>query len=307
MDSMEGAMSDSSNTRPDGHSSPATRITITGAAGNIGRMLRSGLARPARVLRLVDVAELAPAGEGEQVALVHGSVTDMAVMEKACQDAAAVIHLGGHSREVPWRQILEVNIGGTYTVFEAARRQGVPRVIFASSAHAVGYTPQTSAEAPDWLYPRPDTNYGVGKVAGEAIGSLYADRYGMDVVCIRLGVCFFSPGHSVMLGSWLSPDDCVRLFDACLTFDKPGFRIVWGVSANTRRSLSLTEAQQIGYQPRDDSEQFADDLFAEHGEPAPHDPALRHIGLTWCLPDYDIARHEAADTPDAEEPAVSPD
>jgi uronate dehydrogenase len=259
-------------------------------------MLRAGLARPARVLRLVDVAEMTPAGEGERVELVHGSVTDMATMERACRDADAVIHLGGHSVETSWQQVLEVGIGGTYTVFEAARRQGTPRVIFASSSHAVGYAPQTSTEAPDWLYPRPDTNYGVGKVAGEAIGSLYADRYGMDVICIRMGVCFFSPGHPMMLASWLSPDDCVRLFDACITHENPGFRIIWGVSANTRRSLSLVEAQKMGYQPRDDSERFADALIAEHGDLVPDDPALGHLGLNWCGPEHDTARQEASDS-----------
>jgi uronate dehydrogenase len=275
-----------------------TRILITGAAGNIGQMVRPRLARPDRVLRLLDTAELAPPGEGEHVELVHGSVTDMAMMERACQDADAVIHLGGLSREAPWQQILEVNIGGTYTVFEAARRQRVPRVIFASSIHAVGYTPRTSAAAPDWLRPRPDTNYGVGKVAGEAIGSLYADRYGMDVICIRMGACFDSPGHPTMLGSWLSPDDCARLLDACLTVDKPGFRIVWGVSANTRRSLSLAEAGKLGYQPRDDSEVFAERHATRYGDPDPDDPALRHLGAAWCLPEFDTARREAAETPE---------
>jgi len=286
-------VSDGRSASPPSPTDAAMRILVTGAAGNIGRMLRPGIARPDRILRLLDTAELASADEGERVELVQGSVTDAAVMERACQDADAVIHLGGLSREAPWQQILEVNIGGTYTVFEAARRQGVPRVIFASSTHAVGYTPRTPTSAPDWLYPRPDTNYGVGKVAGEAIGSLYADRYGMDVICIRMGVCFGSPGHPTMLGSWLSPDDCARLLDACLTVERPGFRIVWGVSANTRRSFSLVEAGKLGYQPRDDSEAFVERQIAKYGEPAPDDPALRHLGGPWCLPEFDTARHEA--------------
>ena len=204
----------------------------------------------------------------------------------------AIIHLAGHSKEQPWQQILEVNIGGTYTVFEAARRRNVQRVIFASSTHAVGYTPLSGAEAPDYLYPRPDTNYGVGKIAGEAIGSLYADRYGMDVICIRLGASFSRPGYPRTLGRWLSPDDCARLLDACLTVANPGFRLVWGVSANTRRLLSLTEASRLGYQPQDDSEQFADDLVTEHGEPAADDPALHFVGGDWLGPEFDTARNE---------------
>jgi uronate dehydrogenase len=233
-----------------------------------------------------------PAGDGDLVELVDGTVTDMATMEQACRGVDAVIHLAGHTTEQSWEQIAEVNIGGTYTVFEAARRQHVPRVIFASSTHAVGYAPLDDHEAPDWTYPRPDTHYGVGKVAGEAIGSLYADRYGMNVICVRIGVCYGNPGHPTKLGRWISHDDCARLFDACLTAPDPGFRIVWGVSANTRRILSLAEAGRLGYQPHDDSEQFADDLIRQFGEPDPIDPALRYIGGDWHGDEFDTARRE---------------
>jgi uronate dehydrogenase len=268
------------------------RILITGAAGGIGTLMRPRLARPGRVLRLLDTAEMAPAADGEHVELVRGSVTDMDVLEQACAQVDAVVHLAGYRREESWQRIVEVNISGTYTVFEAARRQRVPRVILASSTHAAGYAPMASPEVPDWTYPRPDTNYGVGKVAGEAIGSLYADRYGMDVICIRLGVCYDSPGRPELLDRWLSHDDCARLLEACLTAPSPGFTIVWGVSANTRRKLSLDEAQRLGYQPRDDSEHQAAGLIAEHGEPDPDDPAIRFIGGDWHGPELDTARHE---------------
>jgi len=274
---------------------PVHRVLITGAAGRIGRRMRPRLARPGRVLRLLDTAEMAPAADGERVELVRGSVTDMDVLEQACAQVDAVVHLAGYRREEPWQRILEVNVGGTYTVFEAARRQRVPRVIFASSVHAAGYAAMTSPEVPDWTYPRPDTNYGVGKVVGEAIGSLYADRYGMDVICIRLGVCYDSPGRPELLDRWLSHDDCARLLEACLTAPSPGFTIVWGVSANTRRKLSLNEAQRLGYQPRDDSEHQAADLIAEHGEPDSNDPTVRFVGGDWHGPDFDTARREHDD------------
>jgi uronate dehydrogenase len=268
-----------------------TRILITGAAGRIGRSLRSRLVQPDRLLRLLDIAELAPARDGERVELVQGSITDMPLMEQACQDVDAVIHLAGYSREEAWQRTFEVNIGGTYTVFEAARRQGVGRVVFASSSHVVGYAPREQAAAPDWLFPRPDTNYGVSKAAGEAIGSLYADRYGMDVICVRIGACFGHPGHPRLLGIWLSPDDCGRLFDACLCAPQPGFRVVWGVSANTRRSLSLAEAERLGYQPCDDSEKFAEELAAHFGGLEDERTAER-LGADWCGPELDTARIE---------------
>src|ERR1700761_8074540 len=95
-------------------------IVITGAAGRIGTYLRSRLARPDRVLRLLDVAPLAaPSGPGEEP--VTASVTDLAAMTAACAGVDAVIHLGGIPSENAWAPILDVNINGTYTVFEAAR------------------------------------------------------------------------------------------------------------------------------------------------------------------------------------------
>ncbi len=144
-------------------------ILITGGSGQIGSMLRKRLARPGRILRLLDITPPVSPGLDEQV--VVASVTDMAAMTEACAGADAVIHLGGVSGEGPWDRIIEINIQGTYTVFEAARRAGVPRVIFASSNHAVGFTPRSAFPAPDYAFPAPDTYYGVSKVTGEALAS----------------------------------------------------------------------------------------------------------------------------------------
>ncbi|GAA4007391.1 NAD(P)-dependent oxidoreductase [Allokutzneria multivorans] len=266
------------------------RILLTGAAGGVGTLMRARLAKPGRVLRLLDIAALS-AGESEEV--VRASVTDMDAMERACEGVDAVLHLGGHSLEAPWKDILDVNINGTHTVFEAARRQGVRRVIFASSNHAVGFVPRSVGEVGDYAFPRPDTNYGVGKVAGEAIASHYADRYGLDVISVRIGSCFEKPRDTRMLSTWMSPDDCARLFEACLSTPNPGYRVVWGVSDNTRGWFSLAEAKAIGYLPQDDSEEYAAELIAEHGEPKLDEDPHRFVGGAWCGPDMDTARKEA--------------
>lgn len=269
------------------------RILITGAAGGLGTLLRPRLAREGRVLRLLDIAELPAAAQGEHVELVQASVTDMAAMEAACADVDAVIHLGGHSLERPWEQMLDVNINGTHTVLEAARRQGVKRMVLASSNHAVGFVEKSDGEAGDYLFPKPDTYYGVSKVALEALGSLYASRYGQDVICVRIGSCFEKPRDVRMLSTWLSPDDGARLFEACIAAPEPGYRVVWGVSDNTRRWFSLDEAQALGYVSKDNSEVFAPEVFAEHGEPDPASPAQRYLGGAWCGPDFDTAVKES--------------
>ncbi|MGO9782158.1 MAG: NAD-dependent epimerase/dehydratase family protein, partial [Streptosporangiaceae bacterium] len=125
-------------------------ILMTGAAGLIGTMLRTRLARPGRTLRLLDVAPVT-AGPGEEA--IQASVTDLAAMTAACQGVDAVIHLGGYSGEEEWGEILEVNINGGYVAFEAARRAGVSRVIYASSNHAVGFAPRASFPVPDYAFP----------------------------------------------------------------------------------------------------------------------------------------------------------
>src|SRR5215475_1371158 len=246
-------------------------ILVTGAAGGIGTMLRSRLARPDRLLRLLDTGPVDSPVPGEEA--VPASVTDMATVTEACQGADAVIHLGGISGEAPWDLVLDVNINGTYSVFEAARRAGVPRVVFASSNHAVGFTPAADFPVRDYAFPAPDTYYGVSKAAGEALAALYHHRYGLDAICLRILSCKERPADARDLSTWLSPDDTGRLFEACLTAPEPGFRVAYGVSANTRGGwVSLDEARALGYEPRDDSEQFAAELLADAGPADPDDP-----------------------------------
>lgn len=246
------------------------RVLITGASGVVGRLMRPRLRQAGRVLRLLDITGPTAAGPGEAVETVTGSVTDPAVVAAACADVQAIIHLGGLSRESSFESTMDVNIGGTHTVLEAARAAGVSRVILASSNHAVGYLP-TEGWGPEGIpgdaSPRPDTYYGFSKAAIEALGSLYHSRFGMDVICVRIGSLFERPGDLRGLSTWLSPDDGARLFEACLSAPSPGFRVIWGVSDNTRRVASLAEAQALGYESKDNAEIFAADFAGQ--QPAP--------------------------------------
>jgi uronate dehydrogenase len=257
-------------------------VLITGAAGTIGAMLRRSLARPGRHLRLLDVATQEPLAPGEDAELVVGSFLDAAVMANACRGAVVVVHLGGLStNEFEWDEYLDVNINGTYVVLEAARLAGVPRVIYASSNHAVGFQPiGRGSLVPDYLFPRPDSFYGVSKAASESLGSLYHDRYGLDVLCLRIGSYGERPVDVRQLWSWLSPGDCTRLFEAAMTTRQPGFRVVWGVSANRRARVTLAEARAIGYAPLDDAEIFADEIIANGDDDVRDDPLL--LGGTYA-------------------------
>jgi uronate dehydrogenase len=259
-------------------------ILITGAAGRIGTAMRPRMARQGRVLRLFDTAPLSPGvGPGEEA--IEGSVTDPEAIAAACLGADAVIHLGAIAGEGPWDQILEVNINGTYNVFEAARRAGVPRVVFASSVHAMGYHTPDEYPLPEATVPLPDTYYGVSKVAGEALGALYAMRYGLEVISIRLLACQTAPHDVRSLSSWFSFDDCARLFEACLSAEPAGYRVVYGVSANTRGGfVSQDGARALGFEPKDDSEVFAPEMIERFGRPEPDDPILKFLGGGFCTP-----------------------
>lgn len=233
-------------------------MVITGAAGLIGSVLRAGLRDTARTLVLVDKAPL-EAGPGEEA--VQCDVADLDAVRAAMKGANACVHLAGIASEAPFPDILHANIQGTWAVFEAARREGLERVVFASSNHAAGMYrvgEPVSAETA----PKPDTYYGVSKAFGEALGRMFHDKFGLKFACLRIGTVNPAdrPENQRHLATWLSHDDTVRLVRACLTSPKLGFDIVYGASANTRGFWDLAPARALGYEPQDDSERFAGEV-----------------------------------------------
>ena len=158
-------------------------VLITGAAGNVGSHLRRELAGRYN-LRLSDIVPVKDISPGEKQA--RGDVAKMADMLRVTKGVDAIVHLGGFSAEGPWESILHANIIGCYNVFEAARRNDVKRVLFASSNHAAGFY-RRDVKIDHRVYPKPDSRYGVSKAFGEQIGSLYADKYGLEVFCMRIG------------------------------------------------------------------------------------------------------------------------
>jgi uronate dehydrogenase len=267
-------------------------VLLTGAAGRIGTVLRGGLPERGWAVRCLDVVPVADERPGEEQ--VVADVTDLAAMADAVEGVDAVVHLAGVVGESTWPAISHANIEGTYATLEAARRAGVRRMVLASSNHASGFTPRPEEgllreeDAP----PRPDTYYGVAKVTMEALGSLYVDRYGLDVVCLRIGSASAEPTTTRQLSTWLSPADAVSLVDAALTAPSPGFAVVWGVSANTRNWWDLTAARALGYEPADDAEVYAEALIEVHGEPDLADPVHGRVGGEYTTADFDAENFE---------------
>ncbi|MCF6523347.1 NAD(P)-dependent oxidoreductase [Streptomyces sp. JJ36] len=264
-------------------SAPRT-LLLTGAAGGVGTMMRELLPAFGYELRLLDAAPVKEEGEAETGA-VTAELGDRERLRTAVRGVDAIVHLAGISREATFEDILEANLRGTYHLYEAALEEGVRRVVFASSNHAIGFTPRPGpgeplvrADAPH----RPDTFYGLSKCFGEDLAQLYWDRYGIETVSLRIGSCFRKPSSVRMLPVWLSPTDAARLVDAALTADDVGHTVVYGSSANTRALWDLSGARALGYVPRDDSEEYAAGLLAEQGEAGPAGPGHNRIGGTFC-------------------------
>jgi uronate dehydrogenase len=255
------------------------RILITGAAGGVGSFLVAGLPAMGWQVRGFD---LRPGTQTDGVEWVTGDVRDADALDAAMVDVEAVVHLAGIPGEKAFPEILSVNIDGSYQLFEAARRAGIGRLVYASSNHAVGFTPRADLVGVD-VRPRPDTFYGLSKVFGEGLASLYSDRYGMRVACIRIGSCFARPSRVRQLSTWLSPDDAVRLVHACLTAPDLTYAVVYGISANTRGWWDLEPARALGYRPRDDAERYAAEVLAEHGPLDDEDPEAKYLGGNFVI------------------------
>jgi uronate dehydrogenase len=232
-------------------------VLITGAAGNIGALLRREFSGRYK-LRLSDKRFLRPsAGE----AFVQGDISRMAEALGMSQGADAIVHLGGYASEGPWETILQANIIGCYNVFEAARRNGVKRVVFASSNHTLGFY-RCDQKIDHRVYPKPDTRYGVSKVFGEMLGSLYADKYGLEVFLIRIGYAAPVPSDISGLAMWISPRDLAQLVSIGIDHPDIRFEIVYGISGNTRSWYDNSNAERLGYRPQDNSEAYAAEVIA---------------------------------------------
>jgi uronate dehydrogenase len=256
------------------------RVLLAGAAGSIGRTLTGGLAGLGHDVVGLDIVP-APAGHDGPWHTADVSDPDAALAAIGAQPVDAVVHLAGIPDETDLPAALTSHAGTTAALLEAMVAHGVPRIVYASSNHAVGRTPRTELLTTA-TRPRPDTFYGVGKVAAEALLSLYADRHGMDAVACRIGSFLPRPESRRQRATWLSPSDCVRMFDAALTAPAPGFAVLYGVSANTRGWWDLAPGRALGYEPEDDAEAYADHTAAQ-----PQDDAeAAHVGGPFAGPEF---------------------
>jgi uronate dehydrogenase len=254
---------------------PFNRLLLTGAAGGLGKVLRERLRPYTNILRLSDIGEMAPAA-GPHEEVVRCDLADKAAVHQLVEGVDAILHFGGVSVERPFEEILGANICGVFHVYEAARRNGVKRVVFASSNHVIGFYKQDQHLDANSLR-RPDGYYGLSKSYGEDMASFYFDRYGIETVSIRIGSSFPEPANRRMMSTWLSYDDLTHLLERCLYAPNVGHTVVYGMSNNRDVWWDNSQAAHLGFKPKDSSEVFRDKVEAQP-MPAADDPARIYQG-----------------------------
>jgi len=236
-------------------------ILLTGANGRVGKCLRVAFRDDYRLI-LFSRSSISDLGATET--LVLGDTANTEAVGAAARGADAIVDMAAAIGGQSFREkLLPSNILGTYNVFEAARVAGVPRVVYASTHHVVGYYPagQYLDEA---VAVRPDSMYAVTKCFAEAMGRLYSEKAGLQVVCLRIGVFRERPLEERHLALWISPGDMAQLVRCAVEAPQVEFEIVNAVSNNTRRWSDLTHAKNVlGYEPKDDAEIYAQELLKD--------------------------------------------
>lgn len=261
------------------------KVLLTGASGGVGSRLRRLLKPIYPDLLLSDLKS--PADLQADETFIRADLADAAAIETLCAGVDGIVHLGGFSVEGPWETILNANIIGCYNLFEAARKQGVKRVVFASSNHVMGFHPRKNKIGVEAV-PKPDTRYGLSKLFGEGLGALYAHKHGIGTLSIRIGNFGDQPIDERRLAIWLKPDDLVQLIRIGLEKPDLVYEVVYGMSDNKRAWWDNANALRLGYRPGGQSEDFAAAAL-EAQRALPKDPVGDHFqgGSPFCSQEFD--------------------
>lgn len=263
---------------------PLNRLLITGAGGRIGSVCRQRLSHLATKLRLVDRVDLGPAADHEEV--FHCELSDAGSMREIVEGCDGIVHLGGRPNEGPWNSVRDANIDGVFHLYEAARQASTkPRIFFASSNHVTGFY-ETDVLVDPTSEIRPDTLYGVSKVFGEALASMYHDKFGIESALVRIGACLKEPVSERSLASWLSHDDLVRLIEHVFTIEDLGCPILYGISANPEAWWTNETSKLQGWKPRDNPERYRESLKGKMGPPNPKSVDHLQGGMFCAEPIY---------------------
>jgi len=258
------------------------KAALSGASGQLGSFLR-----PALLERGVDLRSAGGRSALDRLRpdedVMHGDLRDPAVVDQLLRGVDVLIHMAGTSVERPLPEIIENNLVGLHQVYEGARRHGVKRIVFASSNHAIGMH-DVRTKLPLECDFRPDGFYGLSKMWGEGMGRLYWDKHGIETVSVRIGSAIPKPTEFRQLSTWFGLDDLLEFTIRCIEAEQVGYVTVWGVSNNTRSYWTPVGSEPLGWMPRQNSEDFAEEILRK---PNPLDAvAQQHQGGSFASFDF---------------------
>ena len=246
------------------------KIVLTGAAGRLGSYLREPLSKMADQLLSTDISnDIGSLYDNET--FVKADLAEMSEIKPLMKDADMVVHFGAYVDEGPFEKLWGPNFVGSYNVWESSRLAGVKRVIYASSIHAVGMYPRNQFIGVDVPH-RPDGFYGLAKCFTEDLGRMYWEKSGLEAVCLRI-YSAAAVVSSRSLSTWLSYDDLIQLVTRAIDTPTVGFTISYGISNNDRAVVDNSAATYLGYKPKDNAEQYADEILANSPPSDPQDLA----------------------------------
>ncbi len=229
-------------------------VLLTGAAGNVGSDIRAMLAERYDKVVLTDISELRfPLLENEE--FYQGDITDDSFVESLVAKVDGVVHLAcAHGLELPFAKSMSINIDATHCLLTASVKHDVKAFVFASSHHALGFTPRPSGceDRLDHFSPtRPDSYYGFSKVAGEALCALFSDRDALKTFVIRIGNVDPKVADPRRLQIWSSARDIMQLVQIGLEHTGYRHEIVYGISECPNSYFDNSNAYRLGYEPKD--------------------------------------------------------
>lgn len=254
------------------------KVLITGASGLIGRITIAGLS---------DKYEFSALNRRPVAGIpcLQADITDAQAIKPAFAGMEMVLHLSADTQGVmEWEGTMGATVMGALNMYQAAQEAGVKRVVFMSSGSTMcghewdeskPYGKLARGEydqvQPDWPTltaddpPRPDSPYAVGKLFGEQCGRWFSDRYGISVICIRLGAVLDTDRPKLLrhFPGYLSQADAVQMIDKCLSAPASiQYGIFDAISENSKRWRNTTPAKTIlGWQPTGSSDAFDPDEF----------------------------------------------
>ncbi len=251
------------------------KLLITGASGGVGRLVRGKLGHVARSFRLSDIADPGELEPGEE--FVRCDLADAVAVDRLVEGCDGILHLGGVSTEQSFEKILPANIIGVRNLYEAARRHGQPRIIFASSNHVIGFYRQDEKLGAGTTH-RPDGWYGISKSYGEAVALMYFHKFGQETAMVRIGSCFPEPTDRRMLCTWLAPEDFISLVERVFAAPRLGCPVIYGASDNDAVWWDNSEVDYLGWRPAESSRQFAAQVEANSPMPDKDNPVALYQG-----------------------------